>query len=117
MSKRAELEPKLCYFLLLKKTPNSIARLCSYAKPIFDAIGIQLDLRGLFQWVVSPDCFTHTPVPGAGPLNDHYAIIRLLLFANSDRKSTRLNSSHQIISYAVFCLKKKKNITRTQVIT
>src|SRR5258708_27291336 len=27
-----------------------------------------------------------------------------------DRKSTRLNSSHQIISYAVFCLKKKKSI-------
>src|SRR5947208_8975767 len=27
-----------------------------------------------------------------------------------DRKSTRLNSSHQIISYAVFCLKKKKHI-------
>src|SRR5258708_29941529 len=26
---------------------------------------------------------------------------------NGDRKSTRLNSSHQIISYAVFCLKKK----------
>src|SRR5258708_30742533 len=30
--------------------------------------------------------------------------------APKDRKSTRLNSSHQIISYAVFCLKKKKNI-------
>src|SRR5258708_9642456 len=28
-----------------------------------------------------------------------------------DRKSTRLNSSHQIISYAVFCLKKKKKAT------
>src|SRR5258708_24061302 len=28
----------------------------------------------------------------------------------ADRKSTRLNSSHQIISYAVFCLKKKKKI-------
>src|SRR5258708_24487980 len=27
-----------------------------------------------------------------------------------DRKSTRLNSSHQIISYAVFCLKKKKKL-------
>src|SRR5438105_12786642 len=27
----------------------------------------------------------------------------------SDRKSTRLNSSHEWISYAVFCLKKKKN--------
>ena len=30
----------------------------------------------------------------------------------ADRKSTRLNSSHQIISYAVFCLKKKKNKTK-----
>src|SRR5258708_29631394 len=29
-------------------------------------------------------------------------------FSSLDRKSTRLNSSHQIISYAVFCLKKKK---------
>src|SRR5207244_12626828 len=29
-----------------------------------------------------------------------------------DRKSTRLNSSHQIISYAVFCLKKKKKIRK-----
>src|SRR3990170_2734183 len=28
--------------------------------------------------------------------------------SDADRKSTRLNSSHQIISYAVFCLKKKK---------
>src|SRR5256885_6814486 len=28
---------------------------------------------------------------------------------NGDRKSTRLNSSHLVISYAVFCLKKKKN--------
>src|SRR5947208_16837963 len=35
------------------------------------------------------DCSEPTPVP-------------------ADRKSTRLNSSHQIISYAVFCLKKKK---------
>src|SRR5258708_34417661 len=33
--------------------------------------------------------------------------------AEEDRKSTRLNSSHQIISYAVFCLKKKKKRTRT----
>src|SRR2546426_1460938 len=37
-----------------------------------------------------------------------------------DRKSTRLNSSHLVISYAVFCLKKKKKkhiITRNQVRT
>src|SRR5438552_18434199 len=31
-----------------------------------------------------------------------------------DRKSTRLNSSHQIISYAVFCLKKKKIKTSSE---
>src|SRR5258708_18403566 len=30
-----------------------------------------------------------------------------LVLQKTDRKSTRLNSSHQIISYAVFCLKKK----------
>src|SRR3712207_8882847 len=33
----------------------------------------------------------------------------LMLENNLDRKSTRLNSSHANISYAVFCLKKKKN--------
>src|SRR5258708_28626199 len=32
----------------------------------------------------------------------------LARWTRGDRKSTRLNSSHQIISYAVFCLKKKK---------
>src|SRR5438045_7488210 len=34
-----------------------------------------------------------------------------------DRKSTRLNSSHLGISYAVFCLKKKTTVTKTQVKT
>src|SRR2546427_3042720 len=34
-----------------------------------------------------------------------------------DRKSTRLNSSHSQISYAVFCLKKKKNKERIEVMT
>src|SRR5256886_11216064 len=33
--------------------------------------------------------------------------------APRDRKSTRLNSSHSQISYAVFCLKKKKRVART----
>src|SRR5476649_3035704 len=33
------------------------------------------------------------------------------IFFQADRKSTRLNSSHTVISYAVFCLKNKKNIT------
>src|SRR2546427_6573942 len=33
--------------------------------------------------------------------------------AKGDRKSTRLNSSHSQISYAVFCLKKKKNYNKS----
>src|SRR5438552_5105310 len=42
-----------------------------------------------------------------------YAVEQLLeLLKTEDRKSTRLNSSHQIISYAVFCLKKKMKSTR-----
>src|SRR5256885_6813644 len=36
-----------------------------------------------------------------------------LLLGKRDRKSTRLNSSHLVISYAVFCLKKKKRSTTT----
>jgi len=39
--------------------------------------------------------------------NDHDEINSIIL-ADPDRKSTRLNSSHITISYAVFCLKKKK---------
>src|SRR2546427_7615834 len=46
---------------------------------------------------------TARPAPFAG--------LRVVLVAALDRKSTRLNSSHSQISYAVFCLKKKKNIT------
>src|SRR2546429_6000945 len=38
--------------------------------------------------------------------------IGLALIARLDRKSTRLNSSHGYISYAVFCLKKKKQDKR-----
>src|SRR5947207_10431333 len=58
-------------------------------------------------WVVS--CEQHLcllsslaprPSPLAGPGNRRASLL--------DRKSTRLNSSHTVISYAVFCLKKKK---------
>src|SRR3712207_8566479 len=39
-------------------------------------------------------------------------LLRQYLKLNADRKSTRLNSSHANISYAVFCLKKKKHYKR-----
>src|SRR5699024_12242879 len=46
------------------------------------------------------------PVPNLEP---HHSLLQGL---HLDRKSTRLNSSHVSISYAVFCLKKKKNAGR-----
>src|SRR5437762_6462744 len=38
------------------------------------------------------------------------SFLKQRFFKPQDRKSTRLNSSHRCISYAVFCLKKKNNI-------
>src|SRR5256885_899894 len=53
-------------------------------------------LRKLLERVVDFEALTHPPMEGVVP---------------KDRKSTRLNSSHLVISYAVFCLKKKKDPT------
>src|SRR3712207_7707242 len=54
---------------------------------------------------------------GAGadlPRGGRSAGLRAALGGAADRKSTRLNSSHANISYAVFCLKKKKKQTSTE---
>src|SRR5436853_5234635 len=56
-------------------------------------------LSGLSHDPLQRDMFTALSVGGRQP-------------AQQDRKSTRLNSSHLGISYAVFCLKKKKNNNR-----
>src|SRR5256885_8835065 len=40
-------------------------------------------------------------------------VLEVLGAKTGDRKSTRLNSSHLVISYAVFCLKKKKPLSTT----
>src|SRR5438034_5430397 len=56
--------------------------------------------------------YSHTGRPSIDPV----LMIRMLIVgyvfairSERDRKSTRLNSSHTVISYAVFCLKKKRN--------
>src|SRR5437588_1716229 len=49
------------------------------------------------------------------PYDPYHTRLRAVVLQDAghqqDRKSTRLNSSHAVISYAVFCLKKKKNDT------
>src|SRR5205807_7808107 len=53
--------------------------------------------------------------PSGGTLSQFWSMVTgpgKITFANpKDRKSTRLNSSHLVSSYAVFCLKKKNDIT------
>src|SRR5258708_37031598 len=51
-------------------------------------------------------CGATSQVSCYGPVRNPHDTTRI---PGGDRKSTRLNSSHQIISYAVFCLKKKRN--------
>src|SRR5256885_16332386 len=48
------------------------------------------------------------PPSAAGMRHDHRRAAGRRSLRQLDRKSTRLNSSHLVISYAVFCLKKKK---------
>src|SRR5437588_127023 len=55
-------------------------------------LGLDLVGRGLRTFLPRPDVFRE---------------LRLATHVRVDRKSTRLNSSHTVISYAVFCLKKK----------
>src|ERR1035441_10901805 len=79
-------------------TPPDFARRINYARETVYSF-----LNGHYSWISSND----------GPIR---AAIRGFIAAHpiatpvvsSDRKSTRLNSSHLGISYAVFCLKKKK---------
>src|SRR3712207_7819696 len=72
-------------------------------------------------WVLSP-CLQlflpmgPVPMPAALPAHGscHHAILYCSL-NKRDRKSTRLNSSHANISYAVFCLKKRLNSSHANI--
>src|SRR5256886_7613106 len=56
-------------------------------------------------------------VRGIASIKPNMSTLQLAIYysdAGEDRKSTRLNSSHSQISYAVFCLKKKKTKTQNE---
>src|SRR5882757_10653695 len=75
---------------------NDTATTEIYTLSLHDALPIS------FSWPVAG---TNCPVVGSCSSNSSLAVCPI------DRKSTRLNSSHANISYAVFCLKKKKKKT------
>src|SRR5258708_30776453 len=85
----------------------------------YDVVPIYIDKQG--RWLTGPklesiEAFKHLELVAQ---NKSYPLLaspdrensKELVESKTDRKSTRLNSSHQIISYAVFCLKKKKKTT------
>src|SRR5262245_64576308 len=85
---------------------NATATSAIYTLSLHDALPICRTLRrwvkGQGSWVAKAGDVPKAPASAGAPL---------------DRKSTRLNSSHLGISYAVFCLKKKRNATTTKTST
>src|SRR2546426_8162233 len=75
---------------------NDTATTEIYTLSLHDA----LPISGLLAYLPRPGCLVAASVADAG--------------IQGDRKSTRLNSSHLVISYAVFCLKKKKKKTNNK---
>src|SRR3712207_8737172 len=88
----------LCYHCFFF---NDTATTEIYTLSLHDALPISISTSRLWPTAcVGPLESTRLP---SGPLWD------IVSSCPEDRKSTRLNSSHANISYAVFCLKKKKN--------
>src|SRR3712207_6996446 len=98
------LESFLFFFLMIRRPPRST--LFPYTTLFRSSTPFDLDFeKG--KWPEPWRGRVYVPLHGAA---GSWAGARLVGIATEDRKSTRLNSSHANISYAVFCLKKKKTI-------
>src|SRR5438034_2651887 len=90
------------FFLMIRRPPRStLFPYTTLFRSLLNTIG---ELAGIFE--LADVVFIGGSLVPTGGHN--------LLEPALDRKSTRLNSSHTVISYAVFCLKKKKKKTTTQ---
>src|SRR5947207_6569269 len=77
------------------------------------------DVQSLLRYVFETENRVTIPISATGSAGMEAALVNIIepgdqvvvcingVFGERDRKSTRLNSSHTVISYAVFCLKKK----------
>src|SRR5437867_11224691 len=92
-----------CHFIFFNDTATTEIYTLSLhdALPICDEI---ISIIHLLRQLVFPGYFGKQ---GLTTANLPFRIGELVLEVSEDRKSTRLNSSHRTISYAVFCLKKK----------
>src|SRR3712207_7357792 len=97
----------ICFFLMIRRPPRST--LFPYTTLFRSLLGLHELGNGLAvvaQVAVAPLDERGYDSRSAFALSSD-ALVNLLLRQCLDRKSTRLNSSHANISYAVFCLKKK----------
>src|SRR5207302_6007026 len=108
-------------------TPFPSNRIVVYAHPPTDASGLRNyddwnalvvthELTHIFHldrsrgiWRIGQAIFGRNPLLFPNLYEPRWVLEGLAVYFESDRKSTRLNSSHVKISYAVFCLKKKNN--------
>src|SRR3712207_7617198 len=88
---------------------NDTATTEIYTLSLHDALPISLEFAGRRAKGGGDDGSGRGQVLGALRGDPGLLAARVRLPGQGDRKSTRLNSSHANISYAVFCLKKKKN--------
>src|SRR3712207_8237465 len=96
---------------------NDTATTEIYTLSLHDALPISVEKAGTTDSDKVIDALPGIKVPnltgGTSEMLPNHHITKPVLIGeiqkNGDRKSTRLNSSHANISYAVFCLKKKKN--------
>src|SRR5437763_4397859 len=106
--------------MCFRYTPNDPTATQTATLSLHDALPISIHLeleRELADWYGEEDALVYT----TGYLANTGCIATLLdpgdtvICDAGDRKSTRLNSSHRCISYAVFCLKKKNMQTDTSL--
>src|SRR5256885_5453412 len=87
------------FFLMIRRPPRST--LLPYTTLFRSRLSAEPDGQPVRPRSRTADC------TGGRGTSDRAAYSGALLAFSGDRKSTRLNSSHLVISYAVFCLKKK----------
>src|SRR5260221_10864846 len=92
-----------------------------YATIIFAALIVfaiylktRLDGRGVRVYAIVTNRLNPPGKAPSGLSGHNYMIFAKWTNPETDRKSTRLNSSHTVISYAVFCLKKKKKAKKNE---
>src|SRR2546429_6374417 len=100
---------------MIRRPPRST--LFPYTTLFRSGVGTPEDLvQGVADGVDMFDCVMPTRNARNGTIFTRYGDLKIRNARHkTDRKSTRLNSSHGYISYAVFCLKKKKQHTCLQL--